>query len=177
MHKEFITHSFLCSRLTPSLLKRGLVDPQVRGNLVSEKTSVSRSYFSKDNHSPSRLVQCQNVLVFSFRPVWAVRVRKKSNLECRIFCTNNVPIRSQPHESNYVKQVKDKNQWNSVTSASNALDDKTGYAIGLAEKIWWFFSADPEFLLSRPPGPAHSPPQAAEPVDPETQVIIGCARM
>ena len=32
-----MSHSFLCSRLTPSLLKRELVDPQVRGNLVSEK--------------------------------------------------------------------------------------------------------------------------------------------
>ena len=31
---------------------------------------------------------------------------------------------------------------------------------------------EPEFLLSRPPGPPHSPPQAAEPVDPETQVIL-----
>jgi len=31
---------------------------------------------------------------------------------------------------------------------------------------------EPEFLLSRPPGPAHSPPQAAEPVDPETQARL-----
>jgi len=31
---------------------------------------------------------------------------------------------------------------------------------------------EPEFLLSRPPGPPHSPPQAAEPVDPETQARL-----
>ena len=36
---------------------------------------------------------------------------------------------------------------------------------------------EPEFLLSRPPGPPHSPPQAAEPVDPETQVFVSlCTR-
>ena len=49
----------------------------------------------------------------------------------------------------------------------------TVYVDGLIKRFDDFFLAEPEFLLSRPPGPAHSPPQAAEPVDPETQVIIG----
>ena len=51
--------------------------------------------------------------------------------------------------------------------------DEPVYVDGLIKRFDDFFSAEPEFLLSRPPGPAHSPPQAAEPVDPETQVIIG----